>query len=48
MKGLPLPPHRPLKSEALFQKNGIHVALLKEFLKKEGTVAFEDYARIVR
>jgi hypothetical protein len=39
-KGLPLPPHRPLKSEMLFQKGGIQVPLLKEFLKKEGRVAF--------
>lgn len=47
-KGLPLPPSRPLKTELLFQKGGIQVGLLKEFLKKEGRVAFEDYRRIVR
>lgn len=28
-KGLPLPPSRPLKSELLFQKNGIQIGLLK-------------------
>lgn len=47
-KGLPLPPQRPLKTELLFQKSGIQVGLLKEFLKKEGKVAFDDYRRIVR
>jgi hypothetical protein len=47
-KGLPLPPQRPLRTELLFQKNGIQVGLLKEFLKKEGKVAFDDYRRIVR
>jgi hypothetical protein len=47
-KGLPLPPHRPLKSEVLFQKNGIPIGLLKEFLKKEGRIAPEDYARLVK
>ena len=47
-KGLPLPPSRPLKTELLFQKGIIQVALLKEFLKKEGRVAFDDYRRIVK
>lgn len=47
-KGLPLPPSRPLKSELLFQKGGVQVGLLKEFLKKEGKVAFEDYRRLVK
>jgi hypothetical protein len=47
-KGLPLPPQRPLRSEMLFQKTGIQVGMLKEFLKKEGKVAVEDFKRIVR
>jgi hypothetical protein len=32
----------------LFQKTGIQVGMLKEFLKKEGKVAVEDFKRIVR
>jgi hypothetical protein len=47
-KGLPLPPSRPLRTEFLFQKGIIQVGLLKEFLKKEGRVAFDDYRRIVK
>jgi serine/threonine-protein phosphatase 2B catalytic subunit len=39
-KGLPLPPHRPLRQELLFQKNGINLGLLKDFLRKEGRIAF--------
>jgi len=33
-KGLPLPPQRPIKTELLFQKTGIQVNILKEFLRK--------------
>jgi len=47
-KGLPLPPQRPLKSELLFQKAGIQINVLKDFLKKEGRIAVEDYKRLVR
>ena len=47
-KGLPLPPQKPLKSELLFQGGSVQVTLLKEFLKKEGRISFEDYRRIVR
>lgn len=47
-KGLPLPPHKPLRPELLWQQGTIQVPLLKEFLKKEGRVAVEDYKRIVR
>lgn len=47
-KGLPLPPQRPLKTELLYQKGVIQVNLLKDFLKKEGRIALEDYKRIVQ
>lgn len=47
-KGLPLPPQKPLRSELLWQKGGLQVGLLKDFLKKEGRVGIEDYKRIVR
>lgn len=47
-KGLPLPPQRPLKADILFQKNGIQINILKDFLKKEGRIALEDYKRILR
>jgi serine/threonine-protein phosphatase 2B catalytic subunit len=47
-KGLPLPPQRPLRQELLFPKTGINLPLLKDFLRKEGRLAFEDYVRIVR
>ena len=33
-KGLPLPPQRPLKSDLLFQKTGIPINTLKDYLKK--------------
>jgi len=46
-KALPLPPHRPLKSELLFSKTGIQISILKDFLKKEGKLAIEDYKRIL-
>ena len=46
-KGLPLPPNKPLKSELLFQGGKVQLVLLKEFLKKEGRVNFEDYCRII-
>lgn len=46
-KGLPLPPQRPLKTELLYQKGVIQVNLLKDFLKKEGRIALEDYKRII-
>jgi hypothetical protein len=38
-KGLPLPPQRPLKSDILFQKTGIQINILKDFLKKEGRIS---------
>lgn len=47
-KGLPLPPQKPMKSELLFQGGLVQVGLLKEFLKKEGRIAIEDFKRIVR
>lgn len=47
-KGLPLPPHRPLKTDIIFHKNGIQINILKDFLKKEGRIALEDYKRILR
>jgi hypothetical protein len=34
VKSLPLPSHRPLKSELIFQGNIINVALVKDFLRK--------------
>jgi len=46
-KGLPLPPQRPLKSDTLFQKGGLQISLLKDFLKKEGRITVEDYKRIL-
>lgn len=47
-KGLPLPPQRPLKSELLFPKGGMQISYLKDFLKKEGKIAIEDYKRLLR
>ena len=47
-KGLPLPPQKPIKSEILFQGGKLQTNILKEFLKKEGRVALEDYKRIIR
>lgn len=46
-KGLPLPPQKPIKTELLFQNGQVQVPILKEFLKKEGKVRFEDFRRIV-
>lgn len=46
-KGLPLPPQKPIKTELLFQNGQVQVLILKEFLKKEGKVRFEDFRRIV-
>jgi hypothetical protein len=37
-----------MKSDLLFQGGLVQVALLKEFLKKEGRIAIEDFKRIVR
>jgi hypothetical protein len=47
-KGLPLPPQRPLKSDLLFQKGGVQISVLKDFLKKEGKIAIEDFKRLLR
>ncbi len=47
-KGLPLPPHRPLRSELLFRKGTVQVGLLKDFLKREGRMHNEDYCKIIR
>lgn len=46
-KDLPLPPSRPLKTDYLFQKGKLQVGVLKEFLKKEGRLSYEDYRRIL-
>lgn len=39
-KGLPLPPQRPLRHDLLFPNNTINIALLKDFLRKEGRIAY--------
>ncbi len=48
VKNLPLPPHRPLSPDVLFKDGVIQVNLLKDFLRKEGRIALDDYKKIVR
>ena len=48
VKGLPLPPQRPLKSDLIFQNNIIQASLIKDFLRKEGRISLEDYKKIVK
>lgn len=43
IKGLPLPPAKPLQSHLLFDDRRVNWQYLKDFLKKEGKISKQDF-----
>jgi len=43
IKGLPLPPAKPLQSHQIFEDKKVNWQQLKDFQKKEGKIAKHDF-----